>query len=348
MTQAYVDILGTDYLADAPDDINSTNDALRTDFAGPTAPASPVAYQRWIDTANGYLKQRNADNDAWIVIGVLGQNYLGLLPLSGGTMTGPIDMGAQQITNLAQGTGSAAARVTELDLKAPIAAPALTGDATVNQDPAGNNSLIRRSWAEARYLKLAGGTLTGALTLAGNGSAALHPISLQQLKTFLDFDLSTGHRHDGSTSGRKVRGVSLNSDAETAGKIMVANGSGAVTWSALPTLGWVFEDGMTQIGSRTVGASWQTLDISAYVPSSCVAVMVRLYVSIDVGGSGFVALRKYGTTPATAQTWTVNEDSFNQWFTVIPVSSQKFDWQADISGNLSSLYCYLIAYAQQL
>lgn len=47
-------------------DINQAIDTLATHFSGPSAPASPVAYQFWADTTAGILKQRNAANNAWI------------------------------------------------------------------------------------------------------------------------------------------------------------------------------------------------------------------------------------------------------------------------------------------
>jgi hypothetical protein len=171
MAQTFKEILGTDFLSDSREDINANFEAVRTFFSGATAPTSPVAYMLWFDTTAGYVKERNGANDAWIVIGILGASYRGLLPLTGGTMTGAIAMGGFGITGLPLGTGTAAARQQELDLKAAIAAPALTGDATVNQDPAGNNSLTRRSWTEGRYLKLTGGTMTGAIVLSGAASS---------------------------------------------------------------------------------------------------------------------------------------------------------------------------------
>lgn len=55
-------------------------------------------------------------------------NYL---QLSGGTMTGPIAMGANKITGLADGSDNTdAVTKQQLDLKAPLASPALTGTPT--------------------------------------------------------------------------------------------------------------------------------------------------------------------------------------------------------------------------
>ena len=42
--------------------------ALRNFEAGNNPPASPQAGQLWFDTGNEQLKQRNVDNDAWLVL----------------------------------------------------------------------------------------------------------------------------------------------------------------------------------------------------------------------------------------------------------------------------------------
>lgn len=42
------------------------DESLRTLFSGASAPANPVAYQLWADTATKTLKQRNAANSAWV------------------------------------------------------------------------------------------------------------------------------------------------------------------------------------------------------------------------------------------------------------------------------------------
>lgn len=45
---------------------NAVNAALASLFSGATAPAAPVAFQLWQDTATGTLKQRDAANSAWL------------------------------------------------------------------------------------------------------------------------------------------------------------------------------------------------------------------------------------------------------------------------------------------
>lgn len=69
-------------------DINAALAALFGNSSGTTAPSTTVAYQFWADTTTGLLKIRNAANSNWVTIGTLASTNLGLLALSGGTMTG--------------------------------------------------------------------------------------------------------------------------------------------------------------------------------------------------------------------------------------------------------------------
>lgn len=323
MSQDYVTIQGSDYLSDSRVDINTTADALRTFFAGATAPANPVAFQWWFDTTTSVIKLRNSANDAWITIGQLGVANMGHLPLSGGTMTGILNMGGYTLTNLGLGTGTAAARQQELDLKAPLAAPALTGNATVNQDPAGDTSLIRRSWAEGRYLKLSGGTLTGALLLAGDASADLHPVPRQQLSAYIGFNTTTGHRHDGNDA-RKVRATDLDWTAQP-------------TWSRM-----VLPDNWQVMITRTVSIGWTTFDASAFVPSDAHAAMLVIDFDLASGAGALVQLRKTGTTPSDPQEWQWTYDhtpAFNrQALTFVDCVGQQFDYTVTVSSGTVKIY----------
>lgn len=74
-------------------DLNAALLAVISQSSGTSEPATMYAYQFWADTTTGLLKIRNAANNAWITIGTLAAANLGLLPLSGGTMTGSILVG---------------------------------------------------------------------------------------------------------------------------------------------------------------------------------------------------------------------------------------------------------------
>ncbi len=274
--QSYYEIQGTDLLGNFPTQRQGSDRALKGHFNGPTEPPSPTAYQDWLDTTSGFWKRRNAANDAWIVVGLIGTPYSGALPLSGGTMTGDINMASlRKITNLppASATGDAV-RKAEFDLKANLAAPQFTGDAQVNQDPIGNNSLVRRVWTEGRYLKLAGGTLTAPLVLSGDGSANLNPVSIQQLKTYVLFNTATGHSHDG-TNSRRVLGIDVDSQGFGAGTKLVANGSGECQWSSNQAVVRLTVPSLA-VDADPVPGTYTTVSVAGSVSSTSNSVLLGL------------------------------------------------------------------------
>jgi hypothetical protein len=57
-------------------DINSALAAIFSNSSGTTAPTTTTAYMYWADTTTGLLKQRNAANSAWIIVGVMGSANL--------------------------------------------------------------------------------------------------------------------------------------------------------------------------------------------------------------------------------------------------------------------------------
>lgn len=95
-------------------DLNNALSAIVSINSGSTAPASTFAYMLWADTTAGQLKQRNAANTDWVVIGTLGTEAWGLLnsttagstymPLAGGTFTGNVGSSATGYLQIASGT----------------------------------------------------------------------------------------------------------------------------------------------------------------------------------------------------------------------------------------------------
>lgn len=101
----------SDTLAASRAIINANFAALQNLFASGTAPASPVAFQLWLDTSTtpDSMKMRNAANSAWVtILADVTTSGGGLLPTAGGTMTGSISFGGTvKCTNLANGSASA-------------------------------------------------------------------------------------------------------------------------------------------------------------------------------------------------------------------------------------------------
>lgn len=84
-------------LANAPgstfrSDLNNALAAIKTLNSGATAPSSTSALMLWADTANNLLKIRNAADSGWVTIGTLSATNLGLLALTGGTLTGALQI----------------------------------------------------------------------------------------------------------------------------------------------------------------------------------------------------------------------------------------------------------------
>lgn len=63
----------------------------------------------------------------------------------------------------------------------PLTGGTMLGPITLAADPAGPLQPVTRQYADAKYLTFAGGTLTGPLTLSGNPAAALHAVPRQWL-----------------------------------------------------------------------------------------------------------------------------------------------------------------------
>ena len=72
-------------------DMNAVFDAIKTLNSGGSDPSNPEAFMPYVDTADSNnLKIRNAANNGFTTVGSVDSANLGLLPRSGGTMTGQI------------------------------------------------------------------------------------------------------------------------------------------------------------------------------------------------------------------------------------------------------------------
>ena len=77
MTQSDFDIANQGFPAFRAD-MNTALLAAVSLTSGLTEPSTKFAYQWWADTTTGFLKIRNAANNAWIVVGTLASINLGL------------------------------------------------------------------------------------------------------------------------------------------------------------------------------------------------------------------------------------------------------------------------------
>lgn len=77
--------------ASARADINNLALAVASQNSGASAPSTTYAYQIWVDTANGVVKQRNAANSGWLVKSTIDETFV--LGRSSNTILGLSDIG---------------------------------------------------------------------------------------------------------------------------------------------------------------------------------------------------------------------------------------------------------------
>ena len=94
-------------------DANAALAAILGLSSGTSAPSTTYAYMLWADTTNTLLKQRNAANSAWITVGTLDATNLGLLALTGGTLTGALTMSGKPLL-LAKGAAVASGATADI------------------------------------------------------------------------------------------------------------------------------------------------------------------------------------------------------------------------------------------
>lgn len=101
-------IATTDSLATLRTKTNGNFDLLKVDHAGASAPTTTWAYQRWADTANGVLKQRDAGDTTWNILGALNARW--------DTIDAPVDFqsGLSASVNVPIWSPNAAAYALEL------------------------------------------------------------------------------------------------------------------------------------------------------------------------------------------------------------------------------------------
>jgi len=110
-------------------ELNSTLSAILSLNSGSTAPTTTVAYSLWADTTTGLLKIRDSSNTSFITVGTLGSVNLGLAALASPTFTGtPLAPTASAGTNTTQIATTAFVVSSYL----PLAGGTVTGNVTLN------------------------------------------------------------------------------------------------------------------------------------------------------------------------------------------------------------------------
>ena len=197
-------------------DIFESLRTLNSASGDPSGTANLAAYQPHIDSDTNLLKIRNAANSAFITLGNVSQTNLGLLPLSGGTMTGVL------------GLSNASALAPSVHF----------GDSTTGFFRKGSNQIgLTFSGTEKAFLDQNGLTLQAQSDLRFADSDSSHYVGFQAPATVSSSLTWTLPSTDGAGSG-----YALVSDASgtlswaAAGGGAVGGGSDEIFWENSQTI----------------------------------------------------------------------------------------------------------------
>jgi hypothetical protein len=139
-------------------DLNDQLEALVTNSSGATAPATTFPHQWWLDTSTtpSTLRQRNAANDAWIVVGLLNQstNTFNVPVAQGGT-----GLATLTANNVLLGNGTSAVQAVAPGTSGNV----LTSNGTTWQStaPSGGQGIFRKTNPDiVAWTKTGAGTAT--------------------------------------------------------------------------------------------------------------------------------------------------------------------------------------------
>ncbi|KAI3591664.1 Phage tail fiber protein [Cupriavidus sp. U2] len=134
-------------------DLNAALQAIASQQSGSTQPPATFAYQLWADTSAGVLRMRNAANNAWITVGVLGVANLGhILPGTVAYFAASSPPAGYLKTN-----GAAVSRSTYSDLYAAIGTLFGAGDGSNTFNVPDLRGEFLRGWDDGRGLDVGRG-----------------------------------------------------------------------------------------------------------------------------------------------------------------------------------------------
>ena len=166
-------------------ELNETLSAILSLNSGSIAPVTTVAYSLWADTTTGLLKIRDSSNSSFVTIGTMGSVNLGLAALASPTFTG-----------------------------VPLAPTASAGTNTTQ--------IATTAFVVSSYLPLAGGTVTGNITL-----------NAQSDIRFADADSSNYVALQAPATVASNLTLTLPATDGSSGQALTTNGSGALAFATI-------------------------------------------------------------------------------------------------------------------
>jgi hypothetical protein len=257
-------------------DLNDQLEALVTNSSGATAPATTFPHQWWLDTSTtpSTLRQRNAANDAWIVIGLVDQSANKLIlsnPEYTGTLTGGtgvINIGSGQLYkdasgNVGIGTSSPGRRLAVIQNNA----------SQINFGTAADSGGFLISTGDGQAIISGGAFWNGSAWQAASTSAQLIGQSNGRIEFSTNAGLTVGNtftpteRARIDSNGSLLVGTTSNPIAGSASTI-VANGYGTrsgvngsysgfrflINWTGSPQL-WI---DATNVGTISTTSDYRT------------------------------------------------------------------------------------------
>lgn len=235
-------------------------------WVGDTDPGSTTAGFDWYDTTTGLLKVRNSSNTAWITVGAIDQTNLGLLPLTGGTMTGAI-LGATGWAPSTSPDFATSAKLGGLDLatqqyvQTQITALQTTISTQVTEALAAATSglsvsaniAFKSGWHYDSYANMSSTGFTIALPTYPSGATS----QASEVKGYGAAIVSIAVE-DNTVSARKRYLYMKESAANSRNFIVIYisdDGSGAPAWTGAPTVPSSSGDGTT----GHIGIAWWIL-----------------------------------------------------------------------------------------
>jgi len=166
-------------------ELNETLSAILSLNSGSTQPVTTAAYSLWADTTSGLLKIRDSSNSSFVTIGTMGSVNLGLAALASPTFTG-----------------------------VPLAPTASAGTNTTQ--------IATTAFVVSSYLPLAGGTVTGNITL-----------NAQSDIRFADADNSNYVALQAPAIVASNLTLTLPATDGSSGQALTTNGSGALAFATI-------------------------------------------------------------------------------------------------------------------